>query len=491
MTTRGIRLGFWGAIPVWLAAMYLRPLHVDGAEHVHVAWLQATLGLEPMRDFFQHHTPLLWDLLRVYYLLGGEGIGVVYYGRALVVLAGILTVAGFWQLGRQLRRGPRTYPAGMLAVVFFMFTTVTLDALFVIRAESIGIPLVVWSLVLWARPVQQRLGWDLVSGILVGLAAFASPRFVLMGGMFLVLNSDPARLLVTDLRRYVVLTVGAVLAVAAYLFAKGMSLADFRFILEFSSLLQHHGEDSAKYSRNLLFVVAVAGFVFWRLYQAGAGGHGRAWLLDLGHLLVVMLVNLVVAGSFPYHHAFAPMALLIALLLIRAEERVDNQGPLRDLYYGVVLVTWVYTISMREHSLARSTNLLRDVQVKREVLEVVPPGASVLALPPYHPIAMADASYYARPLGSGRLCRVVAASPPEWQLPPCDYLLDLKSQRPLLVTRRLKELIGPVTTKEQLQSYVDEHYVRTPCYYVRADKDPGGAVASALENHRRCAPASR
>ena len=36
MTTRGIRLGFWGAIPVWLAAMFMRPLHEDGAEHVFV-----------------------------------------------------------------------------------------------------------------------------------------------------------------------------------------------------------------------------------------------------------------------------------------------------------------------------------------------------------------------------------------------------------------------------------------------------------------------
>ncbi|MCP4041071.1 MAG: glycosyltransferase family 39 protein [Gammaproteobacteria bacterium] len=492
MTRRGIHLGYWGAIPVWLLAIFLHPLHVDGAEHAHVAWLQATQGLEPMRDFFQHHTPLLWDLLRVYYLLGGEGIGVVYFGRGLVVLAGVLTVAGFWQLARQLRRGPRTYPPGMLGVLFFIFTTVTLDALFVIRAESMGIPLLVWSLVLWSRPVQRRLSWDLLGGTLVGLAAFASPRFVLLGGMFLFLNPDPARLWVTDLRRYVVLATGALLAVAAYLFAKGMSVADFRFILEFSSLLQYLGEGS-NFSRNLVFVVGVAGFVFWRLYQAGGAGHGRAWLLDLGHLLVVMVANLVVVGSYPYHHAFAPTALLIALLLIRAEERLENQGPLRDLYYGVVLVIWVYTISMRQYSLAGSANLMQGIQAKRAVLAAVPPGKSILALPPSHPIAMADASYYARPLTqeSGRLCKVVAASPPEWQLPPCDYLADLKSRQPLLVTRRLKELVGPATTQEQLEAYVEEYYVQTPCYYVRADKDQGGSVVSALKNHRRCSPASR
>ncbi len=438
MTKRGIHLGYWGAIPVWLAAMFMRPLHEDGAEHIHVAWLQATLELDPMRDFFQHHTPLLWDLLRVYYLLGGEGLGVVYYGRTLVVLAGILTVAGFWQLGRQLRRGPRTYPPGMLAVAFFIFATVTLDKLLLIRAETVGIPLVVWSLVLWARPLQYRLGWDLISGMLVGLAAFASPRFVLMGGMFLILNSDPAKLLVTDLRRYIVLTVGALLAVVAYLFAKGMSVADFRFILEFSAFCSTR-EKATSVSAGITCSCSVSpGSCSGVSTRPGGGGHGRAWLLDLALLLVVMLANLVVAGDHPFHHAFAPMALLIPLLLIRAEERVDNQGPLRDLYYGVVLVIWVYTISMREHSLARSYNLLTDVELKREVLEVVPPGASILAFPHYHPIAMADASYYARPLGVGRLCEVVAASPPDWGLPPCDYLADIKSRQPLLVTRRLK-----------------------------------------------------
>ncbi len=445
-----------------------------------------------MRDFFQHHTPMLWDLLRVYYLLGGEGIGVVYYGRALVVLAGILTVAGFWQLGRQLRRGLRTYPPGMLGVMFFIFATVTLDTLFVIRAESMGIPLVVWSLVLWARPVQRRLGWDLLSGMLVGLAVFASPRFVLLGGMFLFLNPDPARLLVTDLRRYVVLATGALLAVAAYLFAKGMSVTELRFILEFSALLQHLGEGK-DYYRNYVFVAGVAGFVFWRLYQAGGAAQGRVWLLDLGHLLLVTVANLIVAGKYPYHQAFAPLVVLIPLLLIRAEERLDNQGPLRDLYYGVVLIIWVYTISIREHTLARGVNLLRDMQAIRSVLAVVPPGASIMSLPRGHPIAMEDASYYVNPLTAapGRLCRVVTVSPPEWGLPTCDLLADLKARQPLLVTRRLKELVGPATTQEQLQAYVEEYYVQTPCYYVRADNNRGGSTAAALEDYRYCSPYSR
>src|SRR5690242_7052066 len=63
----------------------------DEAEHCHVAWLIGKAGLTPIRDFFQHHQPLFWDVLKLYYVWGGDGPEIYYYGRTIV--SGCLVVS--------------------------------------------------------------------------------------------------------------------------------------------------------------------------------------------------------------------------------------------------------------------------------------------------------------------------------------------------------------------------------------------------------------
>ena len=52
----------------------------DESEHCHVAWMMGRMHEQPLRDFFQHHQPLLWDLLKTYYIVGGDGPEVLYFG---------------------------------------------------------------------------------------------------------------------------------------------------------------------------------------------------------------------------------------------------------------------------------------------------------------------------------------------------------------------------------------------------------------------------
>ena len=77
----------------------------DEIEHCHVAWLIGHEHQKPMRDFFQHHQPLLWDVLQLYFRLGADGPEVLYFGRAVVLICTGLSVLAFfllpWRLARK------------------------------------------------------------------------------------------------------------------------------------------------------------------------------------------------------------------------------------------------------------------------------------------------------------------------------------------------------------------------------------------------------
>ena len=92
------------------------------AEHCHVAWLIGHEHQKPIRDFFQHHQPLFWDVLQLYFRMGADGPEVLYFGRVLVVLCAGLSVLAVFLLARRLARrddpeSPVPWMAGALCAV--------------------------------------------------------------------------------------------------------------------------------------------------------------------------------------------------------------------------------------------------------------------------------------------------------------------------------------------------------------------------------------
>ena len=91
----------------------------DETEHAHVAWLIGHEHLRPIDDFFQHHLPVMWSVLAVYYRLGFGGPWVILYGRVLVVLCAIAVF-------RTLRELPTWFggrPSVLGPLVFVLLTT--------------------------------------------------------------------------------------------------------------------------------------------------------------------------------------------------------------------------------------------------------------------------------------------------------------------------------------------------------------------------------
>jgi len=72
----------------------------DEAEHWHVAWLMHQ-GQTPFYDFFEHHSPLFWMLLGLYFKLFGVNYGLILASRLFMILvfAGIIVLG--WRLARR------------------------------------------------------------------------------------------------------------------------------------------------------------------------------------------------------------------------------------------------------------------------------------------------------------------------------------------------------------------------------------------------------
>jgi hypothetical protein len=151
----------------------------DESEHGHVAWL-ISQGQKPLEDFFQHHQPLLWSLLALYYRAGFSGAGVLIWGRLLVLLAAGISIAALFALGRDASNSFRVRQC--LGCAVFVALTVMLNELFVIRPETIAAALLLGGLAVWTR--QRDALSAAVSGMLAALAVYASPRMVLLGGFF-------------------------------------------------------------------------------------------------------------------------------------------------------------------------------------------------------------------------------------------------------------------------------------------------------------------
>src|SRR5262249_37826154 len=110
ISDRLLRRATYGAALGWLAMLFLHQgMPDDEAEHAHAAWLIAVKGWVPLRDFFQHHTRLLWDVIGLYFRLGGEGPTSLLAGRLLVVLASLMTLFGLHRLAA-IRGGRDAYP---------------------------------------------------------------------------------------------------------------------------------------------------------------------------------------------------------------------------------------------------------------------------------------------------------------------------------------------------------------------------------------------
>jgi hypothetical protein len=409
------------AVVSWLVYLLLQSGQLwDETEHAHVAWL-ISQGKRPLVDFFQHHQPLLWNLLTPYFRLGFGGAGVLLWGRVLVVCSALAAIISLHRLGH------------WAGAAVFIGLTLLLPELFVTRPETISAALFLVALAIWAcgrrgaRPVPDIL--SALAGVAVGAALYASPRFILLGGFFLLMGQH-------SVRRWIFLCSGAVAFVGLYTVCAGYPLSVVLFNIQFSAHLQHVGHLSyGKPVEFWMLLMMCACAPLAALIMAVARPQRLRSAVFVAYLVVVFVLCNYLAGLFGYSQAYAPFVVAVAITAAWITQRVelpaDATGTLALIGAAAVLISGIG--ALQPWMKLQPLNLLSLIKARDKLGARIPPHEAVLVYPPQSPIAAPDVSYYGSPLldGQDRLCTAVRTFKTTLRLPACDFLAELV-KRPYL-----------------------------------------------------------
>lgn len=431
---RGVALGVgWAIVAAWLVYLLLQTGDPwDEAEHAHVAWLMSQ-GKRPLVDFFQHHQPLLWTLLSPYYRLGFQGAGVLLWGRVLVVCCALATVFSLRRLGH------------WAGVAVWIFLTLLIPKLFVVRPETISTGLIFVGLAIWAGPATSTLR-VVLAGAAAGAAVYASPRFLLLGGFFVLLGRQTRM-------RWVYLCAGGVGFAALYTVLADYPLSQVWFNTAFSAHLQTIDGD-----------VSYEWFELWQqvsLYTCGPlvllivalrREHRVRAMLLIGYAAVVYLLCVHFAGMFCYSQALAPFLVGVTIAAAWVCERVElPPSTTGAVGFGAAVLLVVTGILNLPPVLVQMQplNLLSWIKSRDELAAHLPPGEAALMYARHSPISAPDISYYGSPLwdGADRLCTAVRTFQTSRPLPKCDFELELE-KLPYYTDHDIKRAISVRARKE-------------------------------------------
>jgi len=420
----------------------------DESEHAHDAWLMGCAGKRPYRDFFHINNPLLWDLLKTYYLAGGTGTSILYYGRALVVLSALIFAYGLMTFAKRWSSGGRPSPSpNIFGISTIAFLSCLFPRLFVIRPEIAGVMFFTGSLILWIRP-QGDSGMvkkhtnplkDFLSGMFFGAAIYASPRFIPLCGVFVLFPAETLTSLELNLKRLINLLLGCVVFIIGYTAVMGYSLSQLCFNILFTIALGKVGDGYYGLVTKLLTVAAVVSLAliwFWVITSREAR---RILSLQVAYFVVLVVLSYVLGAPFLYIQVFFAPIIWLALLLTHTVARIDQHAhrsiPLATGLFSALCA--IFILVSIHHNITGKTTIIDSVRFKKKLLAFVDPSDKVLVRAALHPICVDDASFYAMPMVDyeNRLGTTVHMVKEKWgfDLPECNYLNDIVTQRPVLL----------------------------------------------------------
>ena len=159
--------------------LFVRYFDPDEFEHLHAAF-SLYHGLIPYRDFFEHHTPLVWFLTAPLYSIFGANIPLLFAARVLMLpfTAGILYLT--YLLGK------RFYNAdvAILAVLFLSYMIMFLEQTLEVRPDVPETLFWLLSLLFITRGIREKATkWYILSGLAMSISILFSQKalFALLG----------------------------------------------------------------------------------------------------------------------------------------------------------------------------------------------------------------------------------------------------------------------------------------------------------------------
>jgi len=438
----------------WLAFIFFQRGDLwDETEHAHVAWL-ISRGRRPLDDFFQHHQPLLWSLLALYYRAGFSGTGVLIWGRMITVVAGVAGVASLLSLARY-GRSADTWRDALSAwpgIAMLIALTVLMPRLFVSRPETVSMAAMFMGLAIWnfsSKPVATAM-----AGLLAGAACYSSPRFLLLGGLFLLLGEQ-------SWRRWLCLTCGGLAFTGLYTWAAGFSLEKVWFNVGFSAYLQHVGTVPVGLPPRTSWGALVCPCMAMAAMIASLAPERRTrGALLLGYCVATFFGCQELAGMFRYSQAYAPYVTAVSLTGAWLGSRVSwtHRATVIGISFGLGSIFFVGF----EQGSFPSFDFLATVRARAAFAASIPAGSKVLLYSPHSPIVVEDASFYGAPLNDGqnRLCEAVRGYHSTITLPECDFMKTLRTQEPYLTEKEISRAVSS-NDVETAQRFVRDRYCET------------------------------
>lgn len=465
---------FWAAI--WL--FWYEPEH-DEVEHWHAAWLMHQ-GQRPFLDFFEHHSPLLWNLLRVYYTLAGENFAIIPVSRALTILIFALTI---WLAYRIAGRWTSQEGAWIAALGFPMFSFSLLLAHLFVRGDPFILLFLMLALWLahpladkrsWSKPEYGRLFWFFVC---LGIALGVSPRAGIPAlTLFLTLtffglrSLHVGRLLLIFLAGAIIVLIPTVLQALWY----GPDLYFF-WVYKFSATL-YPGFSPLKNLTRLL----LAAFPIWLLVGMGIyrflcdpALRGRRSLWVIVVMAIVNFIGLWVSSrpymqhflmTIPFFGFLAGIGYDGLLKALRDRIRLPNWN-----WAGLLLLAGLLFLCGKSYRLYKGGGLeSRPAWTERArwLLDRASDDATFAAgMAYFSPLFMSDSFYY---WFAGRYAKpTLSRIQPDFQ----GYTLeDLQRATPTVLHESFSEAWGFLRSP-QYQRWLEANYNPTPYrgYWLRKD----------------------
>ncbi|MDQ3281268.1 MAG: hypothetical protein M3Q69_07625 [Acidobacteriota bacterium] len=356
---------------------FLHPLNWDEIEFYRAtAWIAD--GLMPFRDFWEHHTPLMWFLFAPFTkLTNSPGVDAIVLLRWVQVPVWVATfsLANLWMRGAGIARFAR-WSAMTVALASSLLMIPAVEY----RVDSLGCMLVMaWLLLV------QRQRWFFAGAILC-LAGFANLRLgpVLVVAVWLAL-------LTSRLRAWPIIAGGVVtLSACLAFFAATHSLRELVQQVWTDNLAEKYATPViGAFVHRLLVPFGVRLIATDRTFELAAVDVGGIAVLLLGFagliyalrnrgelrmLAILQLTNLLFVASmkFIYNYHFALVVIFMIPLIASMFERVRRT----QIVFAILVLAWSVNAFA---SIFRGKELDRAYQdlIMREVAARTLPGESV------------------------------------------------------------------------------------------------------------------